>query len=282
MRHATCGHVYSAVIMMPSSSWIESVRAACREAGRAILALRAPAPAGITHKADGSPVTDADRAASTLLRARLEALEPGVPVVCEEGGRDPGGSARYWLVDPLDGTREFVRGGELFTVNVALIEAGRPVFGLVHAPVGGECWWGAGEAGAFRDGVPIRARALPPAPAAARILLSPSESTRHPGRLLAALLDRLPGAQCCALPGAIKFCRLAEGSGDAYPRATPSCAWDSAAGQAIVEAAGGAVLGADGQPVRYAPAPGWLNGEFLAVADARHDWRAVFTARDGS
>lgn len=251
----------------------EAVVAACREAGELILRLRAADPA-VTSKPDGSPVSVADRAASALLARRLGGVLPGVPVVCEEGAQDPGGAARHWLVDPLDGTREFLRGSKHFTVNVALIEQGRAVLGAVHAPADGITWWGGRRFGAFRDRTPIAAR--PMHGMAPRVMLSPMQRDAAPDALLAALRARFPAAVLEYLPGALKFCRLAEGIADVYPRTLPSCGWDSAAGQALLEGAGGAVLDGTGQALTYGVSPGWRNGSFVAVADAGYAWGGVF------
>lgn len=246
--------------------WPAAVREACREAGRAILAVRADAAGlGVERKDDGSPVSRADRAASLILSERLGALSPSLPVVCEEGSQDPGDATRFWVVDPLDGTREFVRGSGVFTVNVALLDEGRPVFGVIHAPVGGECWWGGEGLGAWRDDEPVHAARHTTAPL--RIIASPAERAATAKGFLARLLQQCPDAQLAHLPGALKFCRVAEGLADAYPRVTPSAAWDIAAGQAILEAAGGVVLGTDGLPLCYRMAPGWPVAGFLALGD---------------
>ena len=246
--------------------WPAAVREACREAGGAILAVRADkAGLGVERKDDGSPVSRADRAASLILRERLGALSPSLPVVCEEGSQDPGDDTRFWVVDPLDGTREFVRGSDVFTVNVALLDGGRPVFGVIHQPVGGQCWWGGEGLGAWRDDVRIHAAA--PAAAPMRIIASPAERAPDARGFLALLLRRYPDAALTHLPGALKFCQVAEGRADAYPRVTPSAAWDIAAGQALVEAAGGVVLGEDGRPLCYRRASGWPMTGFLALGD---------------
>ena len=251
--------------------WPGAVREACRAAGRAILAVRADAAGlGVERKDDGSPVSRADRAASAILRERLGALDPSLPVVCEEGSQDPGTSSRFWVVDPLDGTREFVRGSDIFTVNVALLEEGRPVFGVIHLPVGGQCWWGGVGMGAWRDEDPISGAQC--SAEALRIITSPSERAANARGFLARLLLRFPDAELAQLPGALKFCRVAEGLADAYPRATPSAAWDIAAGHALVDAAGGVVLGEDGGALRYRMTPGWPVAGFLAARDAGAKW----------
>ena len=247
--------------------WPGAVRAACLDAGHAILAVRAEgAAAGVERKEDGSPVSRADRAASVILRERLSALDPTLPVVCEEGSQDPGDAARFWVVDPLDGTREFLRGSEIFTVNVALLDSGRPLFGMIHLPATGECWWGAAGRGAWHDGNPIRC--TQPAATPLRILSSPAERAASARGFLARLLQRFPDAALAPLPGALKFCRVAEGLADAYPRSMPCSAWDIAAGQALVEAAGGVVLSEDGSALRYRMLPGWPVRAFLALGDA--------------
>lgn len=250
------------------ADWPEAVRAACLEAGRAILAVRTDsAGPGVESKDDGSPVSRADRVASQILRERLSALSPTLPVVCEEGSQDPGEAARLWVVDPLDGTREFLRGSDVFTVNVALLEGSRPVFGLIHAPATGQCWWGGAGLGAWRDGDPVHG--TQPAAAPLRILSSPAERAGNSRGFLARLLRRFPDAALSHLPGALKFCRLAEGLADAYPRATPSAAWDIAAGHALVEGAGGAVIAEDGSVLCYPVRPGWPVSGFLAIGDPR-------------
>ena len=253
--------------------WPGAVREACRAAGRAILAVRADAAGlGVERKDDGSPVSRADRAASAILRERLAALDPSLPVVCEEGSQDPGTSPRFWVVDPLDGTREFVRGSDVFTVNVALVEEGRPVFGVIHLPVGGQCWWGGEGLGAWRDEDPICGTDR--SPEGLSIVTSPAERAADARGFLAQLLRHVPDAELSQLPGALKFCRVAEGLVDAYPRATPSAAWDIAAGHALVEAAGGVVLSEDGGALRYRMAPGWPVGGFLAARNAGAQWLA--------
>ena len=250
--------------------WPAAVCEACRDAGRAILAVRADAAGpGVERKDDGSPVSRADKAASAILLARLSALSPALPVVCEEGAQDPGDAQRFWVVDPLDGTREFLRGSDVFTVNVALLENGRPIFGVIHTPVDGRCWWGGDGLGAWRDDVPIHTAATPSVPL--RIIASPAERAAHARGGLAHLLRRFPDAELAHLPGALKFCRLAEGLVDAYPRATPSAAWDIAAGHALVVAAGGAVQSEAGVELRYRMAPGWPVAGFVALGMAHLD-----------
>lgn len=217
-------------------------------------------------KADDSPVTQADREAEALILSRLRDLWPAVPAVAEEdcaanGPPEPG--PMFWLIDPLDGTRGFVQGRESFTVNIALIVDGAPVAGVVSAPANRISWRsGAPGGGAFRRAYgeawrPIRVRARPDEGLA---LLSHSLTDEEATRLAA----RHGCPRWQGMDSSLKFCLLAEGRFDAYPRSGPTSEWDTAAGQAVLEAAGGRVLAEDGQPLRYGK-PGWLNGPFVAL-----------------
>ena len=232
---------------------VSQASAAILAAGRSGLAPRA--------KADHSPVTVADEAAEAVLLAGLARLLPGTPAVSEEavGRAAPirlDGS--FVLVDPLDGTRELIAGRDEFTVNVAIVTAGRPVLGIVAAPALGLLWRGADNFGAERM------RLAPGAPASAAAERVPIHTRRSPGTGLVAavsrshldgeteaLLARLPVVERLACGSAIKFGRLAEGSADVYPRLSQTCEWDVAAGHAVLTAAGGAVTKPDGTPLSY-------------------------------
>ncbi len=189
-----------------------------------------------------------------------------MPVISEEGEHDPGGATRFWLVDPLDGTREFLRGSDAFSVNIALISNGYPCFGLICLPTSATLYQGAMGFGAWRDGAAIHTAGTSQGDSC-RVLASPGQA----GTLHAELAPRLAmhgiGTQVTAEPGAIKFCRLAQGDADVYLRRTRTCGWDSAAGQAILEGAGGAVYDARWQRLGYTYRPHWYNGDFIAVAD---------------
>ena len=243
-------------------------------AGPAILEVYAKGATAAVQKGDGSPVTEADLRGQEKILAFLAKELPEVPVVSEEdvGERaafDPMG--RFILVDPLDGTREFIaRNGE-FTVNVALIERGAPVAGAVFAPALGKLWVG-GE-GAFRaEGIvgdaappdtwrPIKTR---PAPAALIALASRS----HLDPDTAAFLARLPIAERRSAGSSLKFCVVAEGEADVYPRFGPTMEWDTAAGHAVLLAAGGIVVTPEGSPLRYGKVGHSLrNGPFVAWGD---------------
>jgi len=240
---------------------------ACRAADE-ILGVYASEFA-ITRKDDRSPLTAADLASHRCIVDGLRALTPDIPVLSEES-RDIDIAHRrewstLWLVDPLDGTREFIKRNGEFTVNIALIEGGVATFGVIQQPVTGALWHGAAGAGAFRrDGDVERAiRVRMPATMPLRVAASRS----HRDARTQALLDALPDSEAVACGSSLKFCRIAEGGMDLYPRFGPTSEWDTAAGQAILEAAGGAVLDPRGRPLRYNQRDTLLNGDFLAFGD---------------
>lgn len=232
----------------------------------------------VERKADDSPVSEADRSAEAAILARLSAAMPDVPVVAEEAvaaGEVPAIGARFFLVDSLDGTKEFVsRNGE-FTVNIALIEHGAPVLGVVLAPVLG-LTFAAGPSGAWKgrtdqafdetfDWTAIRTRSPGPAPVAVASRSHGNNATEK------ALADARCGERRM-IGSSLKFCLLAEGSADFYPRLGPTMEWDTAAGDAVLRAAGGAVVTLDGAPLRYGKlgAPGmrdFENPHFFAAGD---------------
>jgi 3'(2'), 5'-bisphosphate nucleotidase len=236
-------------------------------AGAAILALYEAGPGRVAAKGDGSPVTAADAAAEAVILEGLARLAPGERVVAEERFSADGVACTdtaFWLVDPLDGTREYIaRNGE-FTVNIARVQRGLPVFGIVHAPALGLTWWGAAGQGAWMKigggaPSPIRAR---PAPADG-LVVAASRSHGDGGRL-DAFLARWTVRERLALGSSLKFCRIAEGAVDLYPRFGPTMEWDTAAADAVLRAAGGIVVeAATGTPLAYGK-PGHRNGEFVA------------------
>ena len=234
-----------------------------------ILEARA-AGAAIARKSDGSPVTDADLRCEAHLLGRLGRIVPELPVVAEESvaaGRLPDCGRRFLLVDPLDGTREFVAGRDDFTVNIALVEDDAPVLGVVHAPAHGRLFlgWGAGTALEWRPGEAVqrRLRAGTDGHEGPIALLSRS----HADETAVALVARLKPRETRALGSALKFGLIAAGEGDVYPRFSPTMAWDTAAGQAVLEAAGGVVVGTDKGPLRYpSAAAGRPNPPFVAAA----------------
>ncbi len=229
----------------------------------------------VEHKDDRSPLTQADLAAHRIIVAGLEILTPGVPVLSEESASLPWSErqawTRYWLVDPLDGTREFVKKNGEFTVNIALIDSHEPVFGVVYAPVLAELLYGERGRGAFKraggEDVPLHTRR----PAVSPLRVAASRS--HLDERTAALLTRLGEVETQSLGSSLKFCRIAEARIDVYPRFGPTSEWDTAAAQALVEAAGGVVLELDGRPLRYNRKDSLLNPYFIVLGDPDLPWQ---------
>jgi len=220
------------------------------------------------EKSDGSPVTEADQRAEAVILAHLE--QSGIPVLGEESvaaGIIPALDGRFFVVDPLDGTKEFIKRNGEFTVNIALTEGGRPRSGVVLAPATGDLYWGDADGafaarvvdGAVTDARPIRVVASGPL----RIVASRS----HGHAALAELCDTLQVERDVSVGSSLKFCLLAKGDAQLYPRFTPTSEWDTAAGQAVLEAAGGVVWGLDGGALTCGHRDkGFLNGFFIAAA----------------
>jgi 3'(2'), 5'-bisphosphate nucleotidase len=239
------------------------------EAGKVIMAVRA-SDVGASRKPDGSPVCRADLEAERLILARLAALLPGVAVIAEESfAPDAGGPVpeRFLLVDPLDGTREFLAGHSDFTVNIALIEGGVPIVGAICAPaldqvyVGGACAYRADVAAGGTLGAP-KVVATSPVPS---VGLRATASRSHLNPETQQWLDQHPMAELQRAGSSLKFCLIARGDADVYPRLAPTMEWDTAAGHAVLNAAGGCVLGRDGSPLRYGKSDaGFKNTGFIA------------------
>ncbi|SEH38301.1 3'(2'),5'-bisphosphate nucleotidase CysQ [Magnetospirillum fulvum] len=236
-----------------------------RQAGAAIMEIYAEEFA-VRHKADSSPVTEADLRAEAIILPGLAALTPDFAIVAEEqvaAGRVPVLSDRpFWLVDPLDGTKEFVRRNGEFTVNIGLIDNGNPVAGVVLAPVPGLLWSGAGGR-AFRvdaDGQRQSIACRPRPTTGVRIVTSRSHNQPD---LLTRWMARFEQPELDFAGSSLKLCRVAEGSADLYPRFGPTCEWDIAAAHAVLRAAGGTIETFDGVPLAYAK-PGFLNPDFVA------------------
>ena len=247
-------------------------------AGTAILEVYASA-LQVEYKADDSPLTRADRAAHEILAARLAAITPGLPVLSEEHEAGHPRAVRgqwreYWLVDPLDGTKEFINRNGEFTVNVALVRDHRSVLGVVGAPALGLTYYAAEGVGAFRrqdGGQPEQIRTRP---AADPLVVVGSRS--HRGDSLDEVLAKLGPHEMRPMGSALKFCLVAEGAADFYPRLGPTSEWDTAAAQAIVEAAGGAVTTLDGAPLRYNERDTLLNPHFMAFGERDRRWAELF------
>lgn len=271
-------------MLIIDSPLVEALTGLVSGAGRAILDIAANHFA-VRHKADHSPVTAADEAAQAVILEGLATLMPGLPVVSEESPDRPSAAALatlFALVDPLDGTREFIAGRDEYTVNLAFIENRVPVFGLVFLPARGLLYRGRSQAGTERlelaaGDAADRARAITmirtrPCPASGLVA---TVSRSHGDRATQAFIDALPNPTRLASGSSLKFGLLAEGKADIYPRLAPTHEWDIAAGHAVLTAAGGTVLRPDGTPLTYGHAdtdfivPGFVGwGDKAAAAKA--------------
>ena len=230
----------------------------------------------VQRKDDKSPLTEADLAAHDTIIAGLERLEPRLPVISEESAHTPYSErscwGEYWLVDPLDGTREFVKRNGEFTVNIALISEQRPVLGVIFVPVTGVCY-SAGKGLGARKREPgkasrrIHVRGLP----TGRITVAGSRS--HSNAQSEAFIRNLGDIDLISIGSSLKSCLIAEGAADIYPRFGPTSEWDTAAAQCIVEEAGGHLTDASLQPLRYNAKASLTNPPFLVFGDASEDWR---------
>jgi 3'(2'), 5'-bisphosphate nucleotidase len=252
------------------STLLKGVLDAVAAASTAILEVYATAH-GVEYKADESPITRADRAAHDILAARLSLLTPSIPVLSEEAEAAHDFAVRrawpeLWLVDPLDGTREFVNRNGEFTVNVALVHRGRPVLGVVLAPALGRLFAGALGQGAYvEEGGTRRAIRCRPVPDAGLTVVA-SRSHGDAAALDAFLAGRKVAARANS-GSSLKLCLLAAGEADLYPRLGRTMEWDIAAGHAVLAAAGGRVTALDGTPLRYGK-PGFENPHFVASGGA--------------
>jgi 3'(2'), 5'-bisphosphate nucleotidase len=257
--------------------------AIAREAGAAILDVYGR-DFSVQLKDDRSPLTEADQISHAVIRKRLSELAGELPVLSEESQAQELEHRRewqrYWLVDPLDGTKEFVKRNGEFTVNIALVDAHRAVLGVVFAPALNRIYYGAIAQGAWeqregRDAEAIHVRN------AARRPLRVVGSRSHPSGELAAYLDALGPYELTAMGSSLKICLVASGEADVYPRLGPTSEWDTAAAQAILESAGGRMIDRVGQPLRYNSRDHLLNPHFLAFGDQRRDWLAPIRTTSG-
>lgn len=250
------------------------LRALARRAGAAIIDIYS-GTFSVKRKADDSPLTAADMAAHRIIVDGLRALTPDIPVLSEESADIDwpirASWPRHWLVDPLDGTREFVKRNGEFTVNIALIEDHAPVLGVVLAPVGGELYYASSDTGAFVE----RGPGAMPRPIETRPVVDPpvvAGSRSHGDDRQASMLSRLGEHRLISLGSSLKFCLLARGEADLYLRLGPTSEWDTAAAQCVLEQAGGAVLDLAGAPLRYNMRESLINPEFVAVGDTSVNW----------
>lgn len=237
--------------MMESEALSREVLDIARQAGKEILKIY-DGEFSVTQKDDNSPLTEADMASHHLIVAKLKECTPDIPILSEESAEIPWSERRnwerFWLVDPIDGTKDFVNRTGEFTVNIALIEKGVPVLGVVTAPALDLEYWGARGKGAYRiqNGETTELGVVDP-PTEKRVVASKNhmnEETRE-------FIESLGEHTLVQAGSSLKFCRIAEGTADIYPRMGPTCEWDTGAAQAVLEAAGGKVLTFSGEPLRY-------------------------------
>ncbi|HKJ73887.1 MAG TPA: 3'(2'),5'-bisphosphate nucleotidase CysQ [Alphaproteobacteria bacterium] len=252
------------------SDLVEILNKAAIDAGKEILHIRDRGH-DVREKHDSSPVTDADEAGERIILAVLEKATPDIPIVAEEraaAGYTPDDiGTRFWLVDPLDGTKEFIRGLADFTVNIGLIDDGRPVMGVVYAPARGELYFVAkpdeaclrtlGAEGTWSPDKRIQVRT--PKPEGLAIVASKSHRNQETDDFIA----KLPVKTLVSAGSSLKFCLVATGDADVYPRLGPTMEWDTAAGDAVLRAAGGQVTTLEGEPFLYGK-PDFRNGFFVA------------------
>ncbi len=262
---------------------LPEVQLLCCRAADAIMEIYAER-FDVEAKDDNSPLTAADMAAHHVLVDGLRALTPEIPVLSEESASIPFSEraswTRYWLVDPLDGTREFVKRNGEFTVNVALIDDHQTILGVIQQPVNGYLAWAARGHGAWSQqlgGAERRLAVSKPAQSPPKLAASRS----HGNPLIEGYLQRLGEHSLVHLGSSLKFCRVAEGELDLYLRFGPTSEWDTGAAQCIVEEAGGHVTDLLGRPLRYNTRDSLLNPEFMAFGDAERNWRQYLDMTDG-
>lgn len=245
---------------------LEQVLAIAHAAGKEIMAVYAR-DFSVAEKADRSPLTEADLAAHRVIDAHLKALTPDIPVLSEESsasGHDVHKtSATYWLVDPLDGTREFVKRNGEFTVNIALIDDGKPVLGVVLAPALDVAYLASIGIGAFRMDASGSRVSIHVAPHRGDTPWRVVASRSHAGPEVDAFIARLGNCELVSMGSSLKLCLVAEGKADVYPRLGPTSLWDTAAAQCIVEQAGGQVCALDGRALSYGADATILNPHFI-------------------
>lgn len=240
----------------------------------------------VSKKQDDSPLTDADRRAHFLIVDRLSSLTPDIPLLSEESDAIDyelrKSWQRYWLVDPLDGTKEFINRNGEFTVNIALIENGQSVAGVVYVPVSGISYFGGIGIGAWKQDAnqqDSKAQSIVSRPMRESFGVRIVASRRHLGEQLNALVGKIENhfgkATLLSMGSSLKMCLLAEGSADIYPRMAPTCEWDTAAAHGILSAAGGEIVDLQFRPLRYNSKPELLNPFFIALADRTYPWQQL-------
>ncbi|MCK0537126.1 3'(2'),5'-bisphosphate nucleotidase CysQ [Alcanivorax quisquiliarum] len=259
-----------------SQALLDDIAAIAVKAGEAIMAVYGREEIAVDRKGDDSPLTAADLAAHKIISAALAELTPDIPLLSEESEHIPWEVRRqwrrFWLVDPLDGTKEFINRNGEFTVNIALIQGGEPVLGAVHVPVTGVTYLGAREIGAWceRDGQrqPIRVRTIS---SPVVMVASRRHGAEQVEALEAEMRERFGPVTRTSMGSSLKLCLVAAGEADIYPRLAPTCEWDTGAAQAVVEAAGGVVVDTRLAPLAYQK-ENLLNPHFLVLGGERERW----------
>ncbi len=252
----------------------EQVKDIAREAGAAIMPFFKVQNLGINTKLDDSPVTEADFSAHKVIEQHLAELTPDIPLLSEESEehtkRQRRKWSRYWLVDPLDGTKEFIAGKPEFSVNIALIDQGKPVFGVIYAPVFDSLYFAGDGAGAWKQVGQDSADSIQTKPPTSTFLVTISSRTRR--EPVKQLLEPIKPYEFLIAGSSLKMCYIAEGEVDIYPRLGATSEWDTAAAQIILQQAGGAVLNKQLKPLTYNQRDTLINPHFLAVSDAEAPW----------
>jgi len=253
------------------------------DAGAAILEVyHSDAPIEVENKSDNSPVTKADHAAHIIIDKGLSALDTLYPVLSEEGGmasfEERGAWQRFWLVDPLDGTKEFINKNDEFTVNIALIDGAEAILGMVYVPVTGVLYYGAKDLGAWKE-VNGEKKQIQAKPIKLNQNLTVVGSRRHGAEALEAMLktieSKFKSINLVSMGSSLKICAIAEGTADWYPRLALTSEWDTAAAHAVLSAAGGKILDAGLTPLEYNQKESILNPFFHAVGDRDFDWNSL-------
>ena len=254
---------------------VQPTIALARAAGERILEVYNSSDFAISEKEDASPLTAADLASHETIIQGLRELTPDIPILSEESAAvelaERASWQRFWLVDPLDGTKEFIKRNGEFTVNIALIDQHVPILGVVYVPVQQSCYYALAGQGAFLQQAgqtPQPIKVTTPCTTPVRVVGSRS----HAGPHLQAFIDQLGAHELVSIGSSLKLCLVAAGQADIYPRLGPTSEWDTAAAQCVVEQAGGQVLTVSGERLLYNTKESLLNPHFLVIADQTRDW----------
>ena len=270
---------------MWNDNQLDTLLRIAKTAGNAILSVYQRAgDIDVTIKDDNSPLTEADRDAHEIIIAELKRFTPSIPILSEESDGTSVDErlswSRYWLVDPLDGTKEFIKRNGEFTVNIALINNGAPELGVVHVPVTNISYLGKTGVGAWKVAATGEADAISITnfdlnPGQVRIVASRSHSGDLLDQLINTMEAELGKAEVVSMGSSLKICLLAEGKADIYPRLAPTSEWDTAAAHAVLAAAGGDIVDTEFQALRYNQKESMLNPHFIAISDISYDWQSL-------